>query len=47
MPLMLGVPYAVFQRALEGKKVPGGALYYVKDVPDVAAANRLMELVLR
>lgn len=43
IPLMLGVPYADFQRALTEKRVPGGALYYVKDVPDVAAANRLME----
>lgn len=45
LPLVVGADYASFQAALAAGRLPGGVLYRVRGVPDVAAANRCMDLV--
>jgi len=45
LPLTVSVPFDVFQRLLRERRLLGGVLYNVHSVPDVAAANRCMELV--
>lgn len=45
MPLVLDVSYDRFCAGLESKRLCGGVLYRVLDVPDVDTANRLMERV--
>ena len=45
MPASLFAPYQAFVEALQRHSLPGGVLYQVRDVPDVSAANRCMEMV--
>jgi hypothetical protein len=45
MPVALSADYNKFVERLERRELPGGVLYQVQNVPDVAAANRLMEEV--
>ena len=45
VPVALFIDYSKFVERLEGRTLPGGVLYQVRNVPDVAAANRLMERV--
>lgn len=45
LPLVTMVPCARFREALEGHRLIGGVLYNVTDVPDVEAAQQLMEQV--
>lgn len=45
VPVALFAEYATFAERLDRHVLPGGVMYQVKNVPDVAAANRLMEKV--
>jgi hypothetical protein len=45
VPVALFADYAKFAERLERHDLPGGVMYQVKNVPDVATANRLMEKV--
>lgn len=45
MPLVVTAPYPAFSAALKNRRLPGGALYRVDNVPDADAANRLMDSV--
>ena len=45
VPAAVFAEYAAFVERLERHDLPGGVMYQVKHVPDVAAANRLMEKV--
>jgi len=45
LPVAVFADYPKFVERLERHDLPGGVLYQVKNVPDVAAANRLMEEV--
>ena len=45
LPVAVSADYARFVERLERRELPGGVLYQVRNVPDVAAANRLMERV--
>jgi len=45
VPLSCYAPYADFVERLEKHSLPGGVIYNVTGVPDVATANRLMEQV--
>ena len=45
MPLILGVSFPDFRRALESHRLTRGVFYQVSAVPDVDAANRCMDLV--
>lgn len=45
VPLALFADYAKFVERLDRHDLPGGVVYQVKNVPDVATANRLMEKV--
>jgi hypothetical protein len=45
MPLAVFADYPVFCQRLARHDLPGGVMYQVKNVPDAAAANRLMEQV--
>jgi len=47
MPLVCEVEFPQFNRALREHTLVGGVLYQVHDVPDVAAANRCMDVVRR
>ena len=44
-PLICGVAFGDFHRALMGHDLIGGVMYKVTDVPDVDTANRCMDLV--
>jgi hypothetical protein len=45
VPISVFAPYEQFQDRLARRALPGGVLYQVQDVPNVEAANRLMERV--
>jgi hypothetical protein len=45
VPAAVFADYPSFVERLRRRELPGGVLYHVKNVPDVAAANRLMERV--
>jgi hypothetical protein len=45
MPAALFADYGAFLERLRRHQLPGGVMYQVKNVPDIAAANRCMELV--
>ena len=45
VPVALFASYDAFTERLARHELPGGVLYQVQNVPDVAAANRLMEQV--
>lgn len=45
VPLSLYVEYPAFAEALRRRELPGGVLYQVRHVPDLATANRLMQAV--
>jgi hypothetical protein len=45
VPLAVFAEYGPFVERLDRRELPGGVLYCVKNVPDVATANRLMEKV--
>jgi hypothetical protein len=45
MPLAVFADYPAFRRRLAEHDLPGGVMYQVKNVPDAATANRLMEQV--
>ena len=45
VPVAVFADYPNFVERLERHDLPGGVMYQVKNVPDVAAANRLMEKV--
>jgi hypothetical protein len=45
VPLAVFAEYEKFAERLERQDLPGGVLYQVKNVPDAAAGNRLMEEV--
>jgi len=45
VPLVVSVPYGKFADRLNRHELPGGVLYKVSEVPDVATANRLMQKV--
>ena len=45
VPVAVFAPYAKFAERLDRHDLPGGVMYQVKNVPDVATANRLMERV--
>lgn len=45
VPLSCNAPYEQFANRLRNRMLPGGVIYNVTDVPDVATANRLMEQV--
>jgi hypothetical protein len=45
MPISLFAPYEAFADRVRRRALPGGVLYQVQNVPDAAAANRLMEQV--
>jgi len=45
VPVALFADYAKFVERLDRHDLPGGVMYQVKNVPDVATANRLMEQV--
>jgi hypothetical protein len=45
LPLIVGVDYRSFHRALCAHQLPGGVFYRVNDVPDVETANHCMDLV--
>ncbi len=45
MPLAVFADYPAFCQRLARHDLPGGVMYQVKNVPDVATANRLMEQV--
>ena len=44
-PISVFAPYEAFVARLRERRLPGGVLYQVRDVPDIDAANRLMEQV--
>ena len=46
VPVALFAQYNQFVERLDRHELPGGVMYQVKNVPDVAAANRCMEKVL-
>jgi hypothetical protein len=43
VPVAVFADYRPFVERLSRRDLPGGVLYHVKNVPDVASANRLME----
>ncbi len=43
LPLVLNADFSAFQSALKEHRLTGGVFYKVKGVPDIAAANRLMD----
>lgn len=45
VPAAVFADYPSFVERLHRRELPGGVLYHVKNVPDVAAANRVMEEV--
>jgi hypothetical protein len=45
VPAVLAADYESFVERLDHHDLPGGVLYQVRNVPDVATANRLMEKV--
>jgi len=45
VPLVVQVDFDAFTESLDRRRLPGGVLYKVQAVPDVAAANRCMEEV--
>jgi hypothetical protein len=45
VPLVVAADYEPFAERLRRRALPGQVLYKVKNVPDIAAANRLMEKV--
>jgi hypothetical protein len=45
LPLVVHAEYPRFMEKLQARQLPGGILYKVSGVPDVAAANRAMEKV--
>jgi hypothetical protein len=45
MPVAVFAEYSQFAERLDRHDLPGGVMYQVKNVPDVATANRLMEKV--
>ena len=45
VPVAVFADYPKFVERLDRHELPGGVMYQVKNVPDVAAANRLMEIV--
>ena len=45
MPVALFADYAKFAERLDRHDLPGGVMYQVQNVPDVATSNRLMEQV--
>ncbi|SPE32231.1 hypothetical protein SBA2_670085 [Acidobacteriia bacterium SbA2] len=45
LPLVVQVHFPDFVAALEGRRLPGGVLYKVLDVPDLDTANRAMDRV--
>jgi hypothetical protein len=45
IPVAVFAEHATFAERLERHTLPGGVMYQVKNVPDVATANRLMEQV--
>jgi hypothetical protein len=45
VPLVVEVDFDRFAEKLNARRLPGGVLYKVLDVPDAEAANRLMEKV--
>ena len=45
MPVALLADYPKFAERLDRHDLPGGVMYQVKNVPDLATANRLMEKV--
>lgn len=45
LPVAVFADYPRFAERLDRHELPGGVLYQVKNVPDVATANRLMEKV--
>ncbi|MBN2577422.1 MAG: hypothetical protein JXB10_00330 [Pirellulales bacterium] len=45
IPLAVFAEYEKFVQRLSRRELPGGVLYQVKNVPDVATANRLMKQV--
>lgn len=45
VPLVVNADFAAFQSALHEHRLTGGVFYKVKAVPDLGAANRLMEKV--
>ncbi len=44
-PTSVFAPYESFVKQLHRRALPGGVLYQVQNVPDIATANRLMEKV--
>ena len=47
VPVGVNAEYEAFSQRLRRGRLPGGVLYRVNNVPDVATANRTMELVRR
>ena len=45
VPLAVFADYPAFCERLARHDLPGGVMYQVKNVPDAATANRLMEQV--
>jgi len=45
VPVAVNADYKTFVERLEKHELPGGALYKVRDVPDVDAANHIMQKV--
>ncbi len=45
LPVVVSVDFPAFVAALQERRLEGGVLYKVQHVPDVAAANRTMDLV--
>jgi hypothetical protein len=45
VPVAVNADYETFVERLERHELPGGALYKVRDVPDVDAANHIMQKV--
>jgi hypothetical protein len=45
LPVVVGVGFGDFERALREHRLVGGAFYVVTGVPDVGTANRCMEAV--
>ena len=45
MPVAVFAEYSKFAERLDRHGLPGGVMYQVKNVPDIATANRLIEVV--